>query len=83
MITMITIAPKLMNMGCSSDVWGLMTRVPAPAEPGWMAGPGSRDDVGYGVSHSAGAGGLGGTAAAWPARGSGCAVLSSPGVPAV
>jgi len=44
MITMITIAPKPINMECSSGVWGLNTGVPDPAEPGgrgWMAGPGA------------------------------------------
>ena len=41
MITMITMAPKLINMGCSSGVWGLKQGVPDPAEPGGLAGPGT------------------------------------------
>jgi hypothetical protein len=33
MITMITIAPKLMNMGCSSRVSAAQDGVPDPVEP--------------------------------------------------
>ena len=39
MITMITIAPKLINMGCSSGVWGLkrgcLIRLSRAGGAGW------------------------------------------------
>ena len=67
MITMITMAPKLINMEYSSGVWGL-EGAPDPAEPDGVDGWGVR---GLWGSQSAGADAAAGTAAA---GGSGCAV---------
>jgi hypothetical protein len=69
MITMITMAPVLINMGCSSGVWGLRSRPPGFRRRGGTC----RDDTGYGWVTPAGAEASAGTSAAWSAGGSGCA----------